>query len=141
MSDVPEVIQSLFDNRLDMLLPKRDPAFVGQYQISNRLVNSLAHMVGTDGVASHLVAADPFGNLRSRIVDTDGVNVAKVDIYNNLHMGIWQSSRQARVDIADFLATDEMGLYVYDYYAKQVYNILADVHDAVNHYLKVHETA
>lgn len=141
MSDVPEVIQSLFDNRLDMLLPKRDPAFVGQYSISNHLVNALAHLVGTDGVASHLVAADPFGNLRSRIVDTAGVNELKVDATNNLHAGIWNGADQVETALPMAVASGNRGLVCVSHNEKQIYNILTDVHDAVNHYLKVHETA
>jgi len=139
MSEVPEVIQSLFDNRLDMLLPRRDPAFVGQYQISNRMVNSLAHLVGTDGMASHLVAADSFGNLRSRIVDADGVNKLKVDTTGNLHAGIWAGDIYASIMIPALVGNGDDALVVASYYEKQIHTILSDVYNAVDHALTTKE--
>ena len=57
------LLQRIQTSVLDLVAVERSPGFVGDYQVSNELVNTLAHLVGQDGVASRLLRICPDGRL------------------------------------------------------------------------------
>lgn len=64
MPPVPEILQEIRAHVLDLVDVVRIPAYVGQYQTSNQLTNTLAHLVAKQGAGSRLLSADDVGRLR-----------------------------------------------------------------------------
>jgi hypothetical protein len=63
MPTVAEIIQALYDNRLDLAGMERDPQYVGSYRLTNQMVRALAHLAGTDGTFSRLLRCGEDGAL------------------------------------------------------------------------------
>lgn len=89
-----------------------------------------------DATTAAAIAAKP----AVKIVDTAGVNQLKVDATNNLHASIHDGGLRAAVSIPAGLSTESYGLYVYDYYAKELHTILSDCYVPADHVIKVRET-
>ena len=141
MASFEEITQDLLAPELDIFGIDREPPFPGHYQTSTKIVNTLAHLLAVEGKRSRLIACDADGVLPVRIRDSDGTDLLDVDSSGLLKAGIWQGGTQADVKADAFADGTENGLYVSSYKLKLIHNILDDVWDSTNHYLRTHETA
>lgn len=108
-------------------------------QLSNQVDWAFAVLFGRCGNLQVPLECQAGGALKAGLVDTAGTNELKVDATNALYAGIWKGADQATVSVPAGLATDKPGLYVFDYYAKELYTILADVYDVSNHWLRTYQ--
>lgn len=63
MARVAEIFQRLRAAWLDLIGPDRSPPYVGEYETSNRLQRSLAHVIGADSQFSRFIRATPWAAL------------------------------------------------------------------------------
>jgi len=102
MPPVPEIVQRLETPLLDLVEKGRDPAFVGRFDLGNRMQRSLAHLAATTGRFSKLLRCDDDGKLH--VVESA---LAGVD-----------------VTASNAAAAADSGLVVSSYYLKQLFDTL-----------------
>jgi len=74
MAEAPARQDQVFESSiLDLVSPTGRPKYLGVYQSSNQLVNSLAHLVGQDGLYSRLLACDESGVLKVQADSLDAI--------------------------------------------------------------------
>jgi len=151
MPEFEEITQSLLAPELDIFGIERDPMYVGQYMLPNRLVNAIAHLAAVDGKKSRLLSCDSTGQLAVsdatvqsllssplavRIQDSDGTDQVRVDASSNMYVTVARGSRVVQVREPHDVALTDYGLVVSSYDLYQVYLILDDVHDPTNHCIR-----
>ncbi len=134
-----EITQGLIAPQLDLIGMERSPDWIGNYQTSNVLVNTLAHLVATDGRFSRLVRCDEDSILPVRIRDGDGTYLADVDATGELNVGVGNQGRRAEVMYPVEMNGSEYGLVIASFQLEDILTILADVHNAVDHALTTKE--
>jgi hypothetical protein len=96
--EVPELIQELQTPLLDLIGIPRRPDNVGRYSLSNRLVNSLAHLVAQDGARSRLLACSTAGVLAvadaNALIQLQDINYATASIASRVS-DAWEPVLQA----------------------------------------------
>jgi len=152
MPEFEEITQSLLAPELDIFGVERDPMYVGQYMLPNRLTNAIAHLAAVEGKKSRLLTCESDGRLdvydssvynrlgdplSVRILDHDGTIGVAVDDDYNLHVNLWYKGSRLSGVKEGLDAYNSWGLVVWNYDTYRVYTILSDVHDSVNHCLRV----
>jgi hypothetical protein len=135
MGLVEEIRQELQTPLLDMLEGDRAPRFMGRYNVSNNLVNALAHLVATDGNYSYLVRGDAHGHLGVHMLDYRGLDVTdpqSVD-WQTVKIGGVAGEAYTMVD-----SNEEVALNVTSEFLEDIDTVLRDCYDAANHCLLVH---
>lgn len=151
MPEFEEITQSLLAPELDIFGIERDPQYIGQYLLSNRLTNTIAHLAAVDGKKSRLLSCDDTGQLSVsdttthsylssvlsvRIQDYDGTYQANVDSAHNLDVSIRYNDSTINGVSNGNSAEGKFGLVVWDFNSYRMYSILDDVWDSVNHALR-----
>jgi hypothetical protein len=112
MAETPARQDQVFESSiLDLVSPTGRPKYLGVYQSSNQLVNSLAHLVGQDGLYSRLLACNSGGVLK---VQADALDTIAAWNFDALY---------------DILADIDLNVY-------HVYDILMDVWDVSAHAIR-----
>jgi len=151
MPEFEEITQSLLAPELDIFGIEREPMYIGQYMLTNRLVNAVAHLAAVDGKKSRLLSCDNTGQLAVsdatthtylsnplsiHILDHDGTDGAAVDAYHNLQVELHFESATVYATTNGPGAEGHYGLVVWDYNAYRLFEDIDDCYDSVNHAIR-----
>jgi hypothetical protein len=74
MAETPVKQDQVFESSLlDLVSPTGRPKYLGIYQLSNQLTNTLAHLAGQDGLYSRLLACNSSGVLKVQADSLDAI--------------------------------------------------------------------
>ena len=151
MPEFEEITQSLLAPELDIFGVERDPMYIGQYMLPNRLTNAIAHLAAVEGKKSRLLTCESDGRLDvydsavynrlddyliRRIVGADQESVLAIDPDGNAYATVRYGTRIARVEVPPDVGISTYGLVTVSYRQNQIYDILDDCYDSVNHALR-----